>query len=194
MNSQQSPRTLPWDWHPGIIPDNVLLDDTAYVETTYSFTLFRSQDSEACRIGRGTTIYAGTMFDTGPLGRVRIGDCALIHGARLICDAHIEIGDYALISWNVVLMDSYRLPFDPLKRRLFLERVALSRSRQIEAQVPPKPICIQNNVWIGFNTCVLPGVTIGEGSIIGARSVLAEDVEPYTVVGGNPARVIRKLN
>jgi acetyltransferase-like isoleucine patch superfamily enzyme len=90
-------------------------------------------------------------------------------------------------------MDSYRLPFDPLKRRLFLERIALSQSRQIEAKVPPKPIYIQNNVWIGFNTCVLPGVTIGEGSIIGARSVLAEDVEPYTVVGGNPARVIRKL-
>jgi acetyltransferase-like isoleucine patch superfamily enzyme len=193
VNSQHPPRTLPWDWHPGTVPENVLLDDTAYLETTYSFTRFRSREPDALRIGRGATIYAGTMFDMGPAGRVHIGDCALIHGARLICDACIEIGDYALISWNVVLMDNYRLSFDPLQRRLFLEQTGSIRSRQAEAQVRPKPIHIQSNVWIGFNTCVLPGVTIGEGSIIGARSVLTEDVDPYTVVGGNPARVIRKL-
>ncbi len=49
-------------------------------------------------------------------------------------------------------------------------------------------------MWIGFNTCILPGVTIGEGAIVGARSLVLEDVAPYTVVGGNPARFIRRLD
>jgi acetyltransferase-like isoleucine patch superfamily enzyme len=55
-------------------------------------------------------------------------------------------------------------------------------------------VVIEQNVWIGFEACVLPGVTIGEGSIVGARAVVCEDVPPYTVVGGNPARFIRQLD
>jgi len=58
---------------------------------------------------------------------------------------------------------------------------------------PAKPISIRHNVWIGFDCVVLPGVTIGEGSVVGARSVVTEDVPPYTIVAGNPARVIRKI-
>ena len=55
------------------------------------------------------------------------------------------------------------------------------------------PIRLHDNVWIGFDVCVLPGVTIGEGSIVGARSVVNADVPAYTIVAGNPARVIREL-
>jgi acetyltransferase-like isoleucine patch superfamily enzyme len=58
---------------------------------------------------------------------------------------------------------------------------------------PAKPISIGRNVWIGFDCVVLPGVTIGDGSIVGARSVVTEDVPPLTTVAGNPARVIRKI-
>ncbi|MBO7520219.1 MAG: CatB-related O-acetyltransferase, partial [Clostridia bacterium] len=51
---------------------------------------------------------------------------------------------------------------------------------------------IGNDVWIGQNAVILPGVNIGDGAIIGANSVVGSDVEPYTVVAGNPARMIRK--
>ena len=51
---------------------------------------------------------------------------------------------------------------------------------------------IQNDVWIGFDSVIMPGVKIGDGAIIASRSVVASDVEPYTIVGGNPARQIRK--
>jgi acetyltransferase-like isoleucine patch superfamily enzyme len=47
--------------------------------------------------------------------------------------------------------------------------------------------------WIGFDACVLPGVTIGEGAVVGARSVVTADVEPFTIVAGNPARLVRRL-
>ena|SRR5688572_23672557 len=187
-------RKLPWDWYPGAIPENVVLDETAYVETSFSFYLYRSEAAVGVRIGRGSSTYLGTMFDVGPRGRVALGDYVLMHGARIICDEEVVVGDYALISWNVVLMDSYRLPSDVAERRRELERVPFRAARNLEGQVAGRPVRIGNNVWIGFDTVVLPGVTIGEGSIVGARSVVLEDVPPYTVVAGNPARVIRRLS
>jgi virginiamycin A acetyltransferase len=53
-------------------------------------------------------------------------------------------------------------------------------------------IIVGNDVWIGFDATIMPGVKIGDGAIIGAKSVVTNDVEAYTVVGGNPAKVIRK--
>jgi acetyltransferase-like isoleucine patch superfamily enzyme len=186
-------RTLSWDWYPGTIPENAEVDESAYVETTFSFSLYRSEEPAGLRIGRGASTYLGTMFDVGPRGRVSVGEYALVHGARMICDAAIEIGAYCLISWNVVLMDTYRVPLDPDGRRRELELVSQRWPRRLAADVPARPVRIGRNVWIGFDACVLPGVTIGEGAVVGARSVVAEDVAAYTVVAGNPARVIRRL-
>ena len=54
-------------------------------------------------------------------------------------------------------------------------------------------IVIEDKVWIGINATVLPGVKIGYGAIIGAGSVVTKDVEPMTIVAGNPARFIKKI-
>lgn len=56
-----------------------------------------------------------------------------------------------------------------------------------------KPIEIEDNVWIGINSTILPGVKISYGAIVGAQSVVTHDVAPMTVVAGNPAKVIRKI-
>ena len=189
-----SARTLSWDWFPGTIPENVAIDDTAYVETTFSFQFFRSQQENAVQYGRGASTYLGTMFDVGPNGRVKLGDYALVHGARIVCDAEVSIGDYALISWNVVLMDTYRVPMNAQERREEMQRVPTREKRLACAAVEAKPIHIERNVWIGFDACILPGVRIGEGSIVGARSVVTQSVPPYTIVGGNPAGIIREIS
>ena len=55
-----------------------------------------------------------------------------------------------------------------------------------------KQIIINDNVWVATGAIVLPGVTIGEGAVVGAGAVVTKDVEPWTVVGGNPARFIKK--
>lgn len=191
--SEPPSASLPWDWYPGTIPDNVLLEDDTYIETSLSFQLCRSQAPVALRLGRGSAVYKDTMFDLGSRAEVQIGKYALLHGARIVCDAHLKIGNYALISWQVVLMDTYRLPFDSAQRRQILEQAAKG-DRHVYGDVPPRPITIQDNVWIGFDVCILPGVTIGEGAIVGARSVVNQDVPPYTVVAGNPARVVRQLD
>ncbi len=193
MSLATSNRTLAWDWYNGTVPENVELEGDAYLETTYSFLHYRSRQPRGVHIGHGATVYLGTMFDLGPRGRVSIGRFSLVNGAWFICDAEIQIGDYALISWNVVFMDTYRVPLDPLVRRRELERVARRPERRIAGEEAARPIHIGRNVWIGFDCCVLPGVTLGDGSIVGARSVVLENVPAYTVVAGNPARVVRQI-
>ncbi|ALC85375.1 chloramphenicol acetyltransferase [Bacillus sp. FJAT-22090] len=64
---------------------------------------------------------------------------------------------------------------------------------QIETSYEPKgDTIIENDAWIGMNAMIMPGVTIGEGAIVAAGSVVSKDVPPYTIVGGNPAKEIRK--
>lgn len=192
-DTNNSGRTLPWDWYADVIPQNVSLDESAYVETTYSFLLYRSTVPEGVRIGRGSTTYLGTMFDLGPEARVHIGDFCCVHGAWFICDSEITVGNYAMISWNVVFMDTYGVPLDPVERRKQLEVLPFDGRRRAPRGAPAKPIHIGRNVWIGFDCIVMPGVTIGDGAIVGARSVVTQDVPPFTMVAGNPARKIRKI-
>ncbi len=92
-------------------------------------------------------------------------------------------------------MDTYRVARDAVLRRRCLIAAAQSqeRLRRFEGGCEPRPIRIEPNVWLGFDCVILPGVTVGEGSIAGARSVVNTDVPPYSVVAGNPARVIRRL-
>ncbi len=193
MSLLLSNRTLESDWYNGTVPDNVALHPEADVETTYSFSHFRSRLREGAKIGQGATVYLGTMFDVGPRGRVSLGRYALLNGAWIICDSEVIIGDYALISWNVVLMDSYRAALAPELRREQLRGVPAHPLRRLLAETEARPIHIGRNVWIGFDCCILPGVKIGDGSVVGARSVVTQDVPPYTLVAGNPARVVRAI-
>lgn len=57
-----------------------------------------------------------------------------------------------------------------------------------------RPITIEKNVWIGESVCIMPGTTIGRGSIIGALSVVTKNIPPYSIAVGNPAKVIKEFN
>jgi acetyltransferase-like isoleucine patch superfamily enzyme len=185
-------RRVPHDWYDGRVPEGVDVHPEAFLESAFSFSDCRSRRQDAVCIERGAHVYSSTIFDLGEDARVRVGECSMLNGARLVCEGLIEIGAYATISWNVVFMDSYRLPFDPDERRALLQRSGASKIWSLAA-ASSRPIRLHDNVWIGFDVCVLPGVTIGEGSIVGARSVVNADVPAYTIVAGNPARVIRDL-
>ena len=186
-------RRVPYDWYDGVVPECADVDEQAYLESAFSFIDCRARRQHAVRIARGAHVYSASIFDLGPEADVSIGECSMLNGARLVCDGKIEIGRFATISWNVVFMDSYRLPVDPDARRPLVVNAARAGHWPLEAVSPPHAIKLHDNVWIGFDVCVLPGVTIGEGSVVGARSVVASDVPPYMVVAGNPARPIREL-
>lgn len=89
----------------------------------------------------------------------------------------IYIGDGVLIGHNVVLATANHA-LEP------------SKSRKLNY----KPIIIRDNVWIGSNAVILQGVTVGEWAVVAAGAVVTKDVEPYTVVGGIPAKFIRKVD
>ena len=188
-----SDRRVQGDWFDGVVPASVDIDPEAYVESAYSFALCRAEREHAVRIERAAHVYSSTIFDIGARGEVAIGPFAMLNGARLVCEARIDIGAYAAISWNVVIMDSYRVPHDPALRRALIERSHGPLLRMVDPGVAAAPVRLHDNVWLGFDVCVLPGVTIGEGSVVGARSVVCSDVPPYTLVAGNPARPVREL-
>lgn len=89
----------------------------------------------------------------------------------------LEIGDDVMIGPNVSLITSGH-PVEPSRRRDF---------------VVAKPIMIERNVWIGAGATIIGGVTVGENSVVAAGAVVTKDVPPNTLVGGNPAAVIRSI-
>lgn len=97
-------------------------------------------------------------------------------GCRFQDQGGIYIGDNVLIGHNVVLA-TLNHEEDPKKR----------------GNLCPAPIKIADGVWIGSNATILPGVTIGEGAIIAAGAVVTKDVEEMSIVGGVPAKFIRKI-
>lgn len=70
--------------------------------------------------------------------------------------------------------------------------IPAGRQRITEAKSMRCPVIIGQDAWIGANSVILPGRTIGEGAVVGAGSIVTKDVDPFTVVAGNPARLIRK--
>ena len=75
---------------------------------------------------------------------------------------------------------------------LFFEEWDLEKENVAQAWDQKGDIIIGNDVWIGYEAVILPGVTIGDGAVIGCRAVVTKDVPPYTIVGGVPAKPIRK--
>lgn len=95
------------------------------------------------------------------------------------CSAPVTIGDNLFVAPGVHIYTA-KHPLDVETRcRKALELAS--------------PVHIGNDVWIGGKAIILPGVTIGDGCVIGAGSVVTKDVPPHTLVVGNPARVLRKL-
>lgn len=118
---------------------------------------------------------------------VYIGDDTLIS-----CVDRIEIGKMTLIAHGVQIFDndSHPLNSSDRERDWYISKNRLTEPRPMIASAPIK---IGENVWIGFNSIITKGVAIGDGSIIAAGSVVTKNVPPYTLVAGNPARVIRSV-
>lgn len=187
------PRRLPWDWYDGLVPESAVLDEQSHVESSYQFLLDRSQPPYGVRVLRGASVHGLTAFDVGPRGRVTFGAFSITNGTQFVCDEEITIGTGCMLGWNAVIMDTRRVPLDPAARAELLRLIPQSVPRRLLGQVETAPVRIGSNVYIGFDVMVMPGVTIGDGAVVGSRSVVWDDVEPYAMVVGNPARVVKRL-
>lgn len=118
----------------------------------------------------------------GELPKIIIGDrCTILW--RFQCNAaqSVRIGRDVLIASNVLITDSDHV----------IEPGGLPVTRN--NKFVTRPVCIEDNCWLGQNVVILKGVTIGHDSIIGANSTVTHEIPPYSVVAGNPARIIKRL-
>ena len=127
--------------------------------------------------GKGVSIENQCYIGTGR--HIKIGDYSGI-GERCYLQGQITIGNYVVMAPEVIVLTSNHKFNDPSKLMRF------------EGNQDMDPVIIEDDVWIGTRVIILPGIKIGKGSVIGAGSVVTKDVEPYSIVAGNPAKLIRK--
>jgi maltose O-acetyltransferase len=132
---------------------------------------------DAC--GKNINIEKGANFGTGRGISVGSGS-----GLGINCKVRgpLEIGDDVMMGPEVLIMTSSH-KFD---------RIDIPMSKQ--GDLPLKKVVIGSDVWIGARVIILPGITIGSGSIIGAGAVVTRDIPPFSVVGGVPARILKTRN
>lgn len=105
-------------------------------------------------------------------------------GGHISCINRVTIGNGVRIGRKVFITDNSHGAS---------ERVILDTPANQRPLVSKGPVIIQDCAWIGEMACIMPGVTIGQGAIVGANAVVTHDVPPYTLVAGNPARIFKNL-
>jgi len=125
----------------------------------------------------------------------KIGAGAVVYSsARIYVPWRLELGEGACIADGVIIENSVLVSIG--KQALISQRASLyTASHDIYAANFPRiaaPITIGDYAWIAAEAMIMMGVNIGEGAVVGARAVVCHDVPPWTVVGGNPARFIKK--
>ncbi|WP_414727745.1 sugar O-acetyltransferase [Vibrio vulnificus] len=166
--------------------ESVALEQQACLEILYDFNQTRPSEME-----KRTAILRDLLAEVGencyiepPLRanwgkHTHLGNNVYANfNLTLVDDTHIYIGNSVMIAPNVTIATAGH-PIDPELRR----KVAQFNI----------PVHIKDNVWIGANSVVLPGVTIGENSVIGAGSVVTKDIPANVVAVGNPCRVLRPI-
>jgi acetyltransferase-like isoleucine patch superfamily enzyme len=177
---------------------------TSFVTAVYSYPLFVSRCTKVGKnlglvllpeVDGHTRIYLGDDVQfTGKVAiisgrvfdhpRLVVGNrSSLGHGTVISVNNEVTIGDDVLIAGSVRIVDNDGHPVDT--------------DRRVRHEPPgpesTKPVHIADKAWIGNSACILKGVTVGEGAIVAALSVVTKDVPPYHVVAGNPARVVKDL-
>jgi acetyltransferase-like isoleucine patch superfamily enzyme len=129
------------------------------------------------QVGERVVYYPGVWIAPGR--NLDIGDDVdLAYGVLLTTSGGLKIGNRTLVGYRSQILTANHL-------------IPPGRGRIFGSGHEHKAVTIGEDVWIGANVIVLPGVTIGEGAVIAAGSVVTRSVEPFTIVGGNPARLIR---
>lgn len=128
------------------------------------------------RIGSNCLILDHVYIRTGLKGSVELGDyCAINSFAKIFAHGGVHVGDHAQIGPDCLITTTSH-DYNKSLHTNFL------------------PVHIDEWAWVGGKAILLPGITVGAHSVIGAGSVVTKNVPPYTLVAGNPARFIRRIN
>lgn len=131
------------------------------------------------KAGKNINIEYKADFGTGKL--IEIGDNSGI-GVNAHVRGPLKIGNEVMMGPDVVIITAIH------------NHTRTDKTIKEQGHLPNKPVSIGNDVWIGARVIILPGVSIGRGVIIGAGAVVTKDIPDFTIVGGNPARIIKNRN
>ena len=175
--------------------DGMLMDGRCYVwEPNFLLRHLKGQHRGKIEVGhrfkcinRFTTNTIGLiqpcLFTVFPEGVIHIGDNVGISGSTLRCSASISIGNNVMIGSGCLIADTDDHPLNAGQRQ----------EEHFYRHTVNRPIVIADDVFIGARSIILKGVTIGQGAVVGAGSVVTKDVPPFTIVAGNPAKVVKKI-
>lgn len=152
-------------------------------------------------IGPESQIFSTFHFQRSS-SRIRVGARSQLGASHFIATDSVTIGDDVFVSWGCTVIDSNNHSLHWADRRHDLanfrkdyeatsgKHVAISHEW---GPVETAPVVIGDKCWLGFNVIVLKGVTIGEGAVIGAGSVVSKDIPAWSVAAGNPCTVLKSL-
>ena len=150
--------------------------------------------------GRGSKIYHSVRMDTPPYRRFWLGRRSVIESYCCINNAvgDVTIGDYTRIGIHCTVIGpvciGHHVNLAQGITVTALNHNFADTNRRIDEQgISTKPVVIGDDVWIGANAVILPGVTIGRHVVVAAGAVVTKDVPENTIVAGVPAKVIKKL-
>ena len=161
---------IPYGKHIRIIGNIIVFRDSESIIKIGNYCIFNSSSKLNFRgINHPCILQTGT-----PHAMIMIGNHVEMSGTSIVSNHSVNIGNHVLIGANCQIGDRD------------------GHSNRYKSS--PKPIIIENDVWLGMNVTVLKGVTIGEHSIIGANSVVTKDIPANSIAAGNPCSVIRTIN
>jgi acetyltransferase-like isoleucine patch superfamily enzyme len=135
----------------------------------------------------------GTIVLHTPNSKVKIGNRVFIGpNTTLFCFDEIVIDDDVMISWGCTLIDTNAHSLKSSERQADVLDWMKGFQYKNWNVVESKPIYIKERCWVGFNSIIMKGVRLGEGSVVAAGSVVTKGTEPFDIIGGNPAAFIKK--
>lgn len=177
------------------------IDQSAVVLPRMNIDFRTSRNGLSIEIGEASMVGCNFIFESEG-GFIKIGKRTFINeGTNLISRNYIEIGNDVTIGWGCYIYDhnSHSLNWedriDDIKnvRDDYLAGRSFIYSKDW-SNVKSAPIKICDRAWIGFDALIMKGVTVGEGAIVAAKSVVTKDVSPWTIVAGNPARIVKNID
>lgn len=168
-----------------------IMPDCIKIHPTSTINIDRISLKDNCRIsiGEQSQIIGSLIFDRENAS-IKIGSRVFMNGT-LIAAQSVELGDDILMAWGITVVDhnSHSVSFSKRADDVVNWQAGVKDWTYVKSA----PVVISNKVWIGFNSIILKGVTIGEGAVIAAGSVVTKDVPPWSIMAGNPARVVREI-
>jgi acetyltransferase-like isoleucine patch superfamily enzyme len=163
-------------------------------QITNTFRVFNLQKNPNQIVVGKSSFIIGELLVFAYGGFIKIGEYSFVgEGTRIWSGENITIGNNVLISHNCNIVDTNSHEIDYLERAKGYKDLREVGYPILKGSIQTSEVIIEDYAWISFNTTILKGVTIGKGAIIGANSVVTEDIPPFTLSIGNPAKVIKNL-